>query len=204
MKVPMPAPLTFYFDFTSPYGYLAAQRVDTIAARHGRGVDWRPFLLGIVFKETGTGPLLDVPVKGSYARLDIERCARMIGVPFIWPEAFPFSAVAASRAYYWLAERDRDAAKALARALYKAAFGEGRDISKPEAVADVAAELGHDREEVRQALQDPAVKDRLKREVDAAIEAGAFGSPYILVDGEPFWGHDRLDHVDKWLETGGW
>lgn len=200
----MAVPLTFYFDFSSPYGYLAAQRIDRIAARHGRGVDWRPFLLGITFKQTGTGPLLNIPIKGGYARHDIERCARLIGVPFIWPAEFPFSSVAASRAYYWLAERDVEAAKALARALYKAAFGEGRDISKPEAVAGIAAELGHDRDTVRAALQDPAVKERLKREVDTAIEAGVFGSPYILVDGEPFWGHDRLDQVEKWLETGGW
>ncbi|RDD62720.1 2-hydroxychromene-2-carboxylate isomerase [Ferruginivarius sediminum] len=200
----MAEPLTFYFDFSSPYGYLAAQRIDEIAARHGRNVVWKPYLLGVAFKETGGQPLLEIPVKGDYARHDIERSARQIGVPLVWPQAFPFSGVSASRAYYWLAERDEGAAKALARKLYRAAFGEGRDIAGPEAVATVAAELGHDKDDVRTALKDPAVKERLRREVDDAIQAGAFGSPYILVDGEPFWGHDRLDHIDKWLETGGW
>ena len=200
----MAAPIDFYFDFSSPYGYLAAQEVDALGARQGREVVWRPFLLGAVFKTTKQEPLLNVPIKGDYARRDMARCARLIGVPFTLPEPFPFSAVAACRAVYWLADRDAAQAKRLAQALYHVAFGEGRDIAPAETVAEIASEQGQHRDEVLAALGDPAVKDRLKREVEAAQDAGVFGSPFLLVDGEPFWGHDRLSHAEKWLETGGW
>ena len=200
----MAEPIAFYFDFSSPYGYLAAQRIDQIGAKHGRQVAWKPFLLGVTFKKTGLRPLAEVPLKGDYMMHDLPRSARQLGVPFQIPEPFPFMSVAACRAYYWLADRDLSQGKALAMALYHAAFGEGRDISGATAVVEVAAGLGVDREELAAALQDPAVKDRLRVEVESAMARGAFGSPFILVDDEPFWGHDRLDQVDLWLETGGW
>ena len=92
------------------------------------------------------------------------------------------------------------AAKKLAQALYHAYFAEDRDISNPEVTGNVAAKVGVDKNELTQALNDPAVKERLKTEVDAAIERGVFGSPYNVVDGEPFWGSDRLDQVEKWLQ----
>lgn len=200
----MAAPIDFYFDFSSPYGYLAAQRIDDVAARHGREAVWRPYLLGAVFKTTGSQPLLEIPMKGEYAERDMRRCARLFGIPFAWPPTFPFGSVAACRAYYWLVDRDPVQAKELAKALYRAAFAEGRDISGAEAVAGVAAEVGADRDTLLAALQDPEVKARLKQEVDAAVARGVFGSPFVFVDGEPFWGHDRLEHVERWLETGGW
>lgn len=200
----MTSPILFYFDFSSPYGYLAALRIDALAARHGREVLWKPFLLGAVFKTTGGEPLLDMPMKGDYARHDIARTARLMDVPFRLPARFPFSSVAASRAFYWLHDRDPGEARAFAAAVFHAAFAQGKDVSNPEGVVDIAVGNGQDGEAVRAALQDQALKDRLKREVDAALEAKVFGSPYVLVDGEPFWGQDRLDQLDKWLETGGW
>lgn len=200
----MADPIAFYFDFSSPYGYLAAQRIDGIGAKHGRDVAWKPYLLGVTFKTTGLRPLAEVPLKGDYMMRDLPRSARLLGVPFRTPEPFPFVSVAACRAYYWLADQDRSRGVTLAKALYHAAFGEGRDISGADAVVEVAAGQGVERDRLAAALQDPAVKDRLRAEVDEAIAKGAFGSPFILVDGEPFWGHDRLDHVDRWLETGGW
>ena len=93
---------------------------------------------------------------------------------------------------------------ALMIALYRCAFVEGRDIRAAEAVAEVAAGLGFDRDEVLAALQDPQVKETLKEEVAAAVDKGVFGSPYIVVDGEPFWGFDRLPDIALWLERGGW
>ena len=80
----------------------------------------------------------------------------------------------------------------------------GRDIASVDVVAEVAAPLGIKADELKAALNDAAVKDRLRKEVDDAIARKIFGSPYIIVDGEPFWGADRLPHVDKWLATGGW
>ena len=200
----MPDPIDFYFDFSSPYGYLAAKRIEAIAAKHGRSVTWRPHLIGAVFPTTGSKPLLDIPLKGDYARIDLPRTARHLGIPFQLPRQFPFMSVAAARAFYWLAESDPGKAKALAMALYDRVFGEGEEISSAEAVIGVAAGLGVDAGELQAALKDPAVKERLKNEVAAAIERGVFGSPYIFIDGEPFWGHDKLDEIDRWLETGGW
>ncbi|MFQ5973204.1 MAG: 2-hydroxychromene-2-carboxylate isomerase [Alphaproteobacteria bacterium] len=198
------APIDFYFDFSSPYGYLGAQRIEALARKHGREVAWRPFLLGVVFKDTGAQPLVDYPIKGEYALRDFKRSARLYGIEFVMPETFPVSALAGSRAFYWLGDRDPGKAKALARALFAAVFQRGHDIGAPERVVEVAADLGVDPEELRAALTDPAVKQRLRDEVGAAIERGVFGSPFFFVDGEPFWGADRLDHVDRWLETGGW
>ncbi len=120
------------------------------------------------------------------------------------PNPFPFLSLAAARAFYWLHQREPEQAKALAKAVFHAVFGEGRNMAEASAVADLAADLGVDRDQVLTALQDPAVKDRLRREVDEAVARGVFGSPFIIVDGEPFWGHDRLDQVAQWLRTGGW
>ncbi len=200
----MANPIDFYFDFSSPYGYFAATKIDELAAKHGRAVTWRPILLGAVFKITGGQPLPTIPLKGSYTSHDLARSARLLKVPFKMPAKFPVSGTAPSRAYYWLGDRDPAAAKRLAAALYRAYFVEDRDISNPEVTGNVAAKLGVDKAELTQALNDAAVKERLKSEVDAAIERGVFGSPYIVVDGEPFWGSDRLDQVERWLATGGW
>ncbi len=200
----MTAAIDFYFDFSSPYGYLAAQAIDDVGARHGIDVAWRPFLLGAVFKITGAQPLPHTPLKDKYAAIDMPRAARLLGVPFTVPEAFPFLSVAACRAYYWLAEDDPARSRDFAKTVFHGAFGEGRDMSVAESVIEEAAKLGVDRETLAAALEEPAVKDRLRREVEAAIERGVFGSPFFFLDDEPFWGHDRLDQVDRWLETGGW
>ncbi len=200
----MPQPVEFYFDFSSPYGYLAASRIDALAERHGRMTHWRPILLGAVFKVTGQQPLVTIPLKGSYAVHDLKRSARRLDLPFRMPTRFPIATTAACRAYYWLHDRDPAAARVLALALYRAYFAEDRDISNPEVTVNVAAKLGHDKQALTQALEDPAVKERLKTEIDAAIERGVFGSPYIVVDGEPFWGADRLDQVEQWLAKGPW
>ena len=115
-----------------------------------------------------------------------------------------FSGVAAARAFYWLSDSDPAKAHDLAASLYNAAFGEGRDITSADNIVDIGAGLGVDGAALRAALGDQAVKARVKREVAAAVERCIFGSPYIIVDGEPFWGHDKLDDIDRWLETGGW
>jgi 2-hydroxychromene-2-carboxylate isomerase len=200
----MANPIDFYFDFSSPYGYLASTRIDALAAKHGRSVVWRPHLLGAVFKINDQRPLASIPLKSDYTARDLARSARLLKVPFKLPTKFPVGATAPSRAFYWLNDKDPALAKRLAQALYHAYFAEDRDISSPEVTCDVAERLEVDRAELAQALNDPAVKERLRTEVDAAIARGVFGSPYIVVDGEPFWGSDRLDQVEKWLATGGW
>ncbi len=200
----MPAPIDFYFDFSSPYGYFAATRVEAVAAKHGRWVNWQPILLGAVFKVTGGQPLPSLPLKGDYAKRDMARSARLLGVPFEYPGKFPISGVAPSRAMTWLHGKDQQKAKDLALALYRAFFVHDRDISNPDITVEVATELGLERGAVAAGMNDQAIKDTLKKEVEAAIAKGVFGSPYFVIDGEPFWGHDRIDQVDQWLATGGW
>lgn len=200
----MAAPIEFYFDFSSPFGYLASEKIDQLAAKHGREVVWRPYLLGAVFKITGGMPTMQVPIKGDYYKRDFARSARYLGVTYRQPSAFPISSVTPSRAFYWLDSKDPARAKALARALYRAYFVDDVDISSAENTVAVAVKLGLNADDVRAGLNDAATKDRTKTEVEKAIALGAFGSPYIIVDGEPFWGSDRLDQIDKWLATGGW
>lgn len=198
------SPIDFYFEFSSPYGYIATELVDELEKRVGRRVTWRPILLGPVFKITGQPPLIDIPLKGEYARRDFARSARLHKVAYTHPGKFPIGTVAAMRAFYWMHDRDARQAQALAKALLRAYFTGGRDISAPATVVEVAGSLGIDSASLAAALDDPAVKERAKREVDAAIAAGVFGSPYFVVDGEPFWGVDRMPMVEDWIRTGGW
>lgn len=201
----MAEPIDFYFDFGSPYGYLASLRVDDVAAKHGRSVTWRPMLLGAVFKTEGTQPLSKYPMKGPYFKHDCFRTARRLGVAFTLPENFPPNTITAQRAYYWLQGKDGEKAKSFARGVYHAYFGEERDVTQAEVVAAIAeAEVGASPDDVLAAVQDQAVKDKLREATEGAIARGVFGSPFIVVDGEAFWGNDRLEEVDAWLETGGW
>lgn len=200
----MADPIDFYFDFASPYGYLASLRIDALAATHGRTVTWRPILLGAVFKVTGMKPIMEQPLRGEYLTLDVDRIARLTGAPLRFPDVMPVAAVNASRAYYWLLDSSESQAKRLAAALFHAHWGEGRDIGPADAVAEVARSLGLDSGAVLAAMQDPDVKDRLREENERAMDRGVFGSPFVIVDDEPFWGWDRLDMVDRWLKTGGW
>ncbi len=200
----MPEPVDFYFDFSSPYGYLASTQIDALAAKHGRAVRWHPILLGAVFKVSGGAPLTTVPLKGEYAVRDMARCARLLGVPFKLPSKFPIPTQAPARLTLWARQPDDAGAKRLALALYRAYFADDRDISSPEVCADVAAACGFDRACAAAGMNDASVKDALKVEVEQAIERKVFGSPYLIVDGEPFWGADRLDQVERWMASGGW
>jgi len=199
----MSQPIEFFFDFSSPYAYLASHKIDALAAKHGREVDWKPVLLGAIFKLTGMAPLTQIPMKGDYMRHDFPRMARLFDVPVTFPDPFPFSSIHAVRTIYWLKDGDPKAANALSRTLINAAFN-GRDIIKAESVAAIAGENGIDPAALMAAIETPEVKEKTKAANDAAIALGVFGAPYIVVDGEPFWGADRLDQVDRWLETGGW
>jgi 2-hydroxychromene-2-carboxylate isomerase len=198
------AAIDFYFEFASPYGYLASTQIEALAARHGREVAWHPIMLGAAFKETGARPLMHTPLKGPYLRHDVPRFARLLGVPFREPPVMPANSLAASRAFVWLEVDDPGLAKQLAQAVFHAHWGEGRDIGAPEQVAEIAAPLGIEQSALLAAVAAASIKDRLKQATTAAIERGVFGSPFVFVDGEPFWGADRLPHVDAWLTRVGW
>jgi 2-hydroxychromene-2-carboxylate isomerase len=201
----MPAAIDFYFDFSSPYGFLASEKIEALAARHGRSVNWHPVLLGVVFKQTGAAPLTQVPLKGDYSKRDMVRSARFHGVDgFRIPSTFPIPSQAAARIVLWIRQRDPALVAKGVHALYRAFFIHDVDISNPDAAAGVAASGGVDAAAARAAIDDPAIKDALRQANDEAIARGVFGSPFIIVDREPFWGMDRFDQVDRWLATGGW
>ncbi len=201
----MAAPLEFYFDFASPYGYIAAQRIDALAQKHNRSVDWRPMLLGAVFKVAGTQPLTEYPLKGKYSTYDFKRSAREHGISFQMPSKFPLGTVAACRGTYWLKATHPDKAVPFLKAVYQAYFVEDRDISSNDVLADIAADLGIERKAFLAGLEQPEIKAKLREVTEDAIQQrGVFGSPFIFVDGEPFWGADRLDQIDRWLSRGGW
>ncbi len=200
----MLAPLDFYFDFASPYGYFASLDIDGIAARHGRLVEWHPIMLGAAFKLTGAKPLAETPLKSDYFRRDVERSARLLATPVKLPPVMPMNSLAASRACYWIKGRDPSMFKPLAKMLYQAHWGAGRDLSAPEAVSEIAELLTIDPGDLLAGIQDPAIKQVLKDKTEAAVQRGVFGSPFVFAEGEPFWGHDRLSQIDRWLQTGGW
>ncbi len=200
----MPAPIEFWFDFSSPYGYVASELIDGVAARHGRGVNWHPILLGPIFKAVGTAPLTTLPIKGDYSRHDFARMARYHKVPFRLPDKFPVGTQVATRAFYLIADADPARARDFARRVYRAYFAEGRDVADPAVVMEIAASAGADPAALAEPLKGEAIKDRARAEVEAAMKAGVFGSPYFIVDGEPFWGVDRLPVMEEWMQSGGW
>ncbi len=200
----MTEPIDFYFDFSSPYGYLAACVIDDRMAALGREVRWKPYLLGAVYKETGGQPLVNIPMKGRYSLHDMTRSARRLGIPLAWPKPFPFMSVAAVRAFYWLEQSSQEDAKTFAKEVFRRSFAEGKDMSGAAAVVAAAKDLGFDADGLSAALQDQGVKDLARAKVDEAMALDVFGSPYFIVDGEPFWGHDRIADLEEWLRVGGW
>lgn len=199
----MTAAIDFYFDFTSPYGYLMAERIDALAARFGRDVRWRPILLGIVFQHSGSQPPIVSPLKGPYLLCDAPRSARFLDIPYRHPSRFPIPTQAACRTFYWLEDRDAALAKRFALAAYRALFVDDRDISAPETVLTIAGELGIAPATLSAALETPEVKARAREESEAAVARGVFGSPFVVIDGEAFFGVDRLPQIERWLAAGG-
>ena len=134
---------------------------------------------------------------------DFARSARFMGIPYRHPTRFPLATQNAARAYYWLHGEDCALARRFAHAAFRALYVDDRDVSAPETVVEIAANLGVDRSSLEAALQSQEIKGRLKDEVDKALAIGVFGSPHVMIDGEPFFGADRLPQIEKWLETGG-
>jgi 2-hydroxychromene-2-carboxylate isomerase len=198
------AAIDFWFDFSSPYGYLMAEKIDAVAAKHGRKVKWHPMLLGVIFQATGSRPPADgVSSKGNYMVHDFARSARYMGVPYNPPSRFPLPTQNAARTFYWLHGQDCALARRFALAIYRAYFVDDLDISSPETVLEIAAKMGVDRNSLEAALQSPEIKARLKEACEDAVKAGVFGSPHVIIDGEPFFGADRMPQIERWLETGG-
>ena len=199
----MTTPIDFHFDFSSPYSFLASEQIEPLAARLGRTVVFRPLLLGVIFKASGSAPLTEqYGPKASYSVHDFERSARFAGIRYRHPSRFPIGAVGASRAVLWLQQHQPDQANPFVHAVFRAFFQEDRDISDAAVVAGIAQSIGVDGETLMQRAQEPAIKDLLRRRVEEAVASGIFGAPTIVVDGEVFWGNDRLPQIERWLATG--
>ena len=196
--------IDFYFDFSSPYGYLAALKVPEIETKTGLNVIWHPILLGAVFKTTSQTPLMTQPVRGAYFTRDMERCARKQGVPMLWPDPCPFASQAACRAFYHLADQSTDQAVAFARSVYISSFGEGKNVTDHDVLRHLLAKIGADADSTMAAITTDEVKEKLKAATQNAIDQGVFGSPSFIVGSELFWGHDRIDHLIDWCQSGGW
>jgi len=196
--------IEFWFDFASGYAYFAALEIEALAERHGRSVAWRPFTLGAAFKVTGAQGLSRTPLKRDYARRDWQRLARLKGVPFNPPENHPRTGLPAIRAFYHVERKDARAAASLAKCIILGYFQSGLDTDDPKAIAAAAASLKIDPDMILAGIDDPEVKIIARQQGERAVARGVFGSPWIFVDGEPFWGSDRLQMVELWLAQGPW
>ncbi len=193
------SPITLYFDFTSPYSYLASTRIEALAAKHERGLEWVPILLGPVFAATGVKALVDQPIKGDYALLDFPRSARFLGVPYRHPEPFPVATYQAARVLIGLQREHPDKAALWVHAVFDAYFAHNRNISDMPVLHALARELGVEPARVDAWCGDAQIKAQLKANVDRALQSGVCGAPFFVVDDEPFWGVDRMPQLDAWL-----
>lgn len=204
-----PSPVDFFFDYSSPFSYVAAEKADRVL---GSAARWRPMLLGAVFKAVGTAnvPLFEQSqARQRYVTADFERQARRVGAPVRWPTRFPMNTVLALRVTLLadLAEsgparetglRRGPKVRSLIRALYRGYWSEDRDISSPAVVAEIAQSCGFDGEALLRGAGEAPAKEALRQETDAAIAFGVFGAPSFVVhlaDSAPalYWGADRME-----------
>lgn len=197
-----PRPIDFYFDFSSPYSYIASEWIEATAARHRRTVRWHAILLGATFQAAGLQSPVSYPLKREYALRDFERSARFAGVPMKIPERFPIATQNAARIFWWLHDGDPSRAAAWARHGLRAYFARGVDLGDTSALKQLAQQFGLDPQQAEGVWGDARWKERLKQVNDAAIAAGIFGAPFFMIDGEPFWGNDRRPQIERWLEQG--
>ncbi|NGY05330.1 2-hydroxychromene-2-carboxylate isomerase [Solimonas terrae] len=185
--------MEFWFEFASTYSYPAAMRVEAAARAVGVTVQWKAFLLGPIFKAQGyeSSPFVAFPVKGRYMWRDIERLSAKYGLDWRQPTRFPRTSVTAAR----IACSYGDAAwlPAFVRAIYHANFAQDRDIGDDAVVRDCLIALGLDADAVLAHVTSAAEKPRLREQGEQAAQRGLFGAPSFVVDGELFWGNDRLE-----------
>lgn len=189
------ASIDLFHDFSSPWSYLAATQAERVASSLGVALNWRPMLLGALFKEIGTPnvPLFTMPEsKQRMMKTDMQMWARWWGEPLHWPTSFPIRSV--------LALRCALAAPQCTLDVYRAAWVEGVDVADASALATSLTAKGHDAEAILAAAQSQPIKDALRRNTADAVAAGACGAPtFIARDGaggnELVWGQDRWGTV---------
>ena len=196
------ADIDFYFDFASPYGYFMSEKIDALAQSHGRRVTWRPVMLFAVLRALGLPGPLEHPIKRDYMVVDFERSGRFLGITYRMPAKFPIITPYAARAFYLLANQAPDAAVPFAHAVMHSYWRDGQDITDIGLIGDLVYKIGWGFGSVAQIgehLRGDAAKALLQDAVSAAVERRVFGSPFVIVDGEPFFGMDRLPQIEARL-----
>lgn len=194
--------LELWFEFASTYSYPAVARIRDVARVAGVEVSWQPFLLGPLFADQGLtdSPFNVYPTKGRYMWRDMERRCEGYGLPFRRPTAFPRNGLLAARiacvdfGASWLPD--------FVLAVYTANFARDEDIASPELLVGILDALGIAGEDLLRQATTPANKQRLRDQTERARELGIFGAPTFVVDGELFWGHDRLGDAVAWARLG--
>jgi 2-hydroxychromene-2-carboxylate isomerase len=200
----MPPVVDFWFDFGSTYSYPAAMRISALAEQANVRVRFRPFLLGPIFKAQGwsTSPFNLFPAKGRHMWRDLERLCAELALPFRRPDPFPQNGLLAARVA--LAGFDPGWGEDFCRAVFRAQFGEGRPIDDAGVIGDLLAGLQVDPQPVLAAAKSDAIKARLRAQTEEAQQLGLFGAPsFTTIDGELFWGNDRLEQALKWARKEG-
>ena len=189
----------FYFDFGSPYTYLAFHELPKIAKKHQAEIVWRPMLLGGVFQATGNHSPAEVPLKGKHLDVDLQRWAKQFGVGYTANPHFPINTLALMRGAVGLQMRDEAQFQRYLSAVFSAMFEKPRNMNPPEEIAAVLQQAELDPVAFLAMIGDQAVKDKLKAVTAEAVERGVFGAPTFFVGAEMFWGQDRLHFVEQAL-----
>ena len=202
----MSVSMDFYFDFISPFGYLASLRVDDLALKYRRECRWHSMLLGIsVLKVMGLSPLTQIPLKGDYLGIDLKRYLRRHKLTLARSrEMTPSNPIPAGRAFHLIDQRDPALAKSVAKAILDAYWQQGTDIGSVDAVIAVAERVGADASALRAGFTSVEADRLLRAAVDRSLARGVFGSPFFIIDGEPFFGLEKMELVEEWLASGGW
>lgn len=190
----MSAEAVFYFDLGSPYAYLSAERISGLFTEAGlEQPEWQPILLGGLFKRFGRDSWANGPGREE-GMAEVERRASAYGLPPIaWPDPWPGNMLAAMRVATFAKQTGRTVSFALAA--FRQAFAAGRDLSQPDNVTIAAAACELHPRALLKAVETAAVKDALREATDDAAELGVIGVPSLLVDGEVFWGDDRVEEA---------
>jgi 2-hydroxychromene-2-carboxylate isomerase len=197
--------IDFYFDFASPYGYFMSEKIDALAQNYGRKVNWRPVMLFAVLRAQDLPGPMAYPVKRDYMVVDFERSSRFLGIRYRLPDKFPIITPHAARAFYLLARHAPDAAVPFAHAVLRSYWQQGRDITDIDFIAGLAVDAGAafgSAAQTCERLRADESKSLLQEAIAAAVERRVFGSPFVIVDDEPFFGVDRLAQIEARLERG--
>lgn len=187
--------IAFYFDFISPYSWLALTQAKAMSSRLGFKWDLRPVVYAKLLEAHSLLGPGEVPAKRQAMFADVVRCAHLLDQPFSGPPAHPFRSLAALRVACLF--REEEGALDLVLALANAAWAEGRDLTDMTVLTEIVAAEGLPAEALAERIQEPELKADLRALTHGALAAGVFGVPTFIHDGELFWGHDRLGHLEK-------